>query len=99
MQSIDELGHNFFKLEAYFVTHFLYVVSEWGKHSLQTELFWEEINFIVRNMKHVRTVLHTSNAPVYSRCHGTCGRVRWIGCGVWCDDAAWLALPFWFFLR
>lgn len=54
VQGIDELGHNFFKLEAYFVTHFLYVVSEWGKHTLQTELFWEEINFIVKNMKHVR---------------------------------------------
>ena len=52
-QGIDELGHNFYKLQAYFLTHFLYVVSEWGKHELPPELFWEELQFIVTNVKHV----------------------------------------------
>ena len=53
-KSVDELGQNFFKLQSYFVTHFLYVVSEWGKHELPAELFWEEINFIGSNIKAVR---------------------------------------------
>ncbi len=55
-QGMDDLGRNFFKLECYFVTHFLYVVSEWGKCCLQADLFWEEVQFIARNMKVVRGV-------------------------------------------
>jgi hypothetical protein len=52
-QGVDELGHNFFKLQAYFMTHFIYVVSEWGKHQLPQELFWEEVCFIMNSMAHV----------------------------------------------
>lgn len=50
---MDELGKNFFQLQAYFVTHFIYVVSEWGKHRLRRELFWEEIHFIITSFNAV----------------------------------------------
>lgn len=50
-QSVDVLGHNFYKLQCYFVTHFIYVFSDWGYHRLRRELFSEEFNFIVANLK------------------------------------------------
>jgi len=33
-QRIDELGHNFWKLQCYFLTHLIYVFSDWGQHAL-----------------------------------------------------------------
>ncbi len=47
---LDELGRDFFQLQCYFVTHFIYVVSDWGRHSLRRELFREEFLFIVQNL-------------------------------------------------
>ncbi len=47
---LDELGHDFFQLQCYFLTHFIYVVSDWGRHSLRRELFREEFLFIVENL-------------------------------------------------
>jgi len=41
-QRIDELGHDFFRLQCYFVTHFIYVLSDWGRHVLERALFEEE---------------------------------------------------------
>ena len=32
-QRIDELGHNFYKLQCYFITHLIYVFSDWGQHA------------------------------------------------------------------
>ena len=49
--TIDELGHNMYKLQCYFITHFLYVMSDWGQHSLRRELFAEEFHFIVANFQ------------------------------------------------
>ena len=50
---IDELGHDFFKLQCYFITHLLYVFSDWGQHPLCRELFAEEFEFIANNMNKV----------------------------------------------
>jgi len=52
-QRIDELGHDFFRLQCYFVTHFIYVMSDWGRHVLQRSLFEEELVFIVTNLQQV----------------------------------------------
>jgi hypothetical protein len=49
-QPVDVLGHNFYKLQCYFITHFIYVFSDWGHHRLRRELFAEEFNFIVANL-------------------------------------------------
>ena len=50
-RTIDELGHNMYKLQCYFITHFLYVMSDWGQHSLRRELFAEEFHFIIANFQ------------------------------------------------
>jgi hypothetical protein len=50
-QSVDVLGHNFYKLQCYFITHFIYVFSDWGHHRLRRELFSEEFNFIIANLR------------------------------------------------
>ena len=47
---VDELGHDFFRLQCYFVTHFIYVMSDWGRHQIQRALFEEELKFIVTNL-------------------------------------------------
>lgn len=52
-QTIDQLGHNLYKLQCYFITHFLYVISDWGQHGLKRELFHEEFHFIVSNFEAV----------------------------------------------
>jgi len=44
---LDELGHDFFQLQCYYLTHFIYVVSDWGRHSLRRALFQEEFIFLV----------------------------------------------------
>jgi hypothetical protein len=49
-QRIDELGHNFFRLQCYFLTHLIYVFSDWGQHAVRRQLFAEEFEFVVRNM-------------------------------------------------
>jgi len=49
-QRIDELGHNFYRLQCYFLTHLIYVFSDWGQHALRRQLFADEFEFIVRNM-------------------------------------------------
>ena len=52
-QTIDELGHDFYKLQCYFLTHFIYIMSDWGRCKVPLELFWEEYKFILSNMEHV----------------------------------------------
>mmetsp|Transcript_31529 Transcript_31529/g.40541 ORF Transcript_31529/g.40541 Transcript_31529/m.40541 type:complete len:984 (-) Transcript_31529:506-3457(-) len=52
-KSVDEMGHDFFKLQCYFLTHFIYVCSNWGQHALRRELFAEEFEFILGNIKQV----------------------------------------------
>ena len=50
-QRIDELGHNFYKLQCYFLTHLVYVFSDWGQHALRRQFFAEEYEFVIHNMK------------------------------------------------
>lgn len=52
-QRVDELGHDFFRLQCYFVTHYIYVMSDWGRHMLQRELFEEELAFILSSLNQV----------------------------------------------
>lgn len=47
---IHELGHQFFKLECYFVTHVVLAFSDWGQHLVCREMFQEEFEFIANNM-------------------------------------------------
>lgn len=49
-QRPDELGSDFYKLQCYFLTHLIYVFSDWGQHSLHRQLFAEEFRFIVENL-------------------------------------------------
>lgn len=50
-QRPDELGHSFFKLQVFFLTHFVYVLSDWGHHGLRRQLFAEEFEFIVKYLR------------------------------------------------
>jgi len=52
-KSVDEMGHDFFKLQCYFLTHFIYVCSNWGQHALRRHLFAEEFEFVLANIKQV----------------------------------------------
>lgn len=52
-KELPELGHDFFRLECYFVTHLIYVASDWGRHSLRQDLFLEELIFLTRNLDEV----------------------------------------------
>ena len=58
-QRIDELGHDFYRLQCYFVTHLIYVLSDWGRHLLERSLFEEELSFIVSNLTRVDDNDHT----------------------------------------
>ena len=51
--SVDYLGHDFFKLQCYYLTHFIYVMSDWGAYPLRHELYAEEIQFMCQNMLQV----------------------------------------------
>lgn len=55
-QRIDELGHDFFRLQCYFVTHYIYVMSDWGRHMIHRELFEEEFVFILSNLGQVTSL-------------------------------------------
>eukprot|EP00939_MAST-03C_sp_MAST-3C-sp1_P002178 g2178.t1 len=59
--SIDEIGHNDFVLECYYITHMLYVVSDWGSAQLPSELFAEEYRFLVENLPRV---VHMGDAEI-----------------------------------
>lgn len=52
-RELDELGESFFKLQCYFITHFIYVMSDWGERQLTRQFYEEEYQFIVRNLGHV----------------------------------------------
>ena len=52
-KTLEELGENMFKSQSYFITHLIYVFSDWGEHSVNRQLFAEEFIFIAENMKTV----------------------------------------------
>jgi hypothetical protein len=49
--TFEELGHRCFLHQCYFITHFIYAMSEWGRYRLCINKFWEEYAFIVENIK------------------------------------------------
>lgn len=49
----EEMGLDFFKLQCYFITHFIYVMADWGERKLKREFYQEEYFFICRNLVHV----------------------------------------------
>jgi hypothetical protein len=49
-QRIDELGNDTFLWQCYFITHLIYVFSDWGQHLLPRQLFSEEFEFMISNM-------------------------------------------------
>lgn len=59
-QRIDEVGRDFFKLQCYFLTHLVYVFSDYGQHALPRHLFAEEFEFIVVNLRLVVSSLKDS---------------------------------------
>ena len=50
-KTLEAMGENMFKHQCYFITHLIYVFSDYGVHSLKRLLFVEEFIFIVENMK------------------------------------------------
>jgi hypothetical protein len=50
------LGDDFYKLQCYFLTHFVYMMSDWGAHPLPPALFAEELTFVLDNMVEVVTM-------------------------------------------
>jgi len=51
-KDLDELGEDFWKLQCYFVTHFIYVMSDWGERRLRRELYLEEFRFLTSSLNH-----------------------------------------------
>jgi hypothetical protein len=49
-KELDELGEDFWKLQCYFVTHFIYVMSDWGERNLRRELYLEEFKYIISSL-------------------------------------------------
>ena len=56
--ALHELGKDFFNLQCYFITHFIYVMSDWGRSRLRKELYWEEYQFLVNNLACVASTMH-----------------------------------------
>lgn len=54
---LDELGQLNFKLQCYFVTHFLYVISDWGSHQLPRLQFTPEFELIISSLSLCMDVL------------------------------------------
>lgn len=50
-RSVDDIGHSSFMGQAYFVTHLIFVMSDWGAHRLDPSLFAEEVVFIISNIE------------------------------------------------
>jgi hypothetical protein len=59
-QRPDELGYDYFRLECYFMTHLLYVFSDWGQHTLNRQMFSEEFEFILMYMNFAMKKLKVS---------------------------------------
>ena len=51
-RELDELGEDFWKLESYFVTHFIYAMSDWGERPLRRELYMEEFKFLTSSLNY-----------------------------------------------
>ena len=52
-----DLDHRSFIWQCYFVTHVVYIFSDYGQHTLNRQIFAEEFRFIVLNLDYVGTEL------------------------------------------
>ncbi len=51
-QSLQVLGHDAYLLQGYFITHLLFILSNWGDIKLvDRSLFVEEYSFLTSNMQ------------------------------------------------
>jgi hypothetical protein len=50
-RDFDELGSDGWKLQSYFVSHFVYIMSDWGSVSLRRELYAEEFRYFAENLR------------------------------------------------
>ena len=57
--TFEELGHRMYLHQCYFITHFIYVMSDCSRHRLCLNKFWEEFAFIVDNIKIVVIISKT----------------------------------------
>eukprot|EP00474_Spongospora_subterranea_P008283 CRZ08741.1 hypothetical protein [Spongospora subterranea] len=49
-KSLEQIGLASFKAQSYFITHLLFVMSNWGEYRLDSILFAPEITFIISNI-------------------------------------------------
>ena len=48
-----DLDHRSFIWQCYFVTHVVYIFSDYGQHTLNRQIFAEEFRFIIVNLDYV----------------------------------------------
>jgi hypothetical protein len=52
-RDLAELGHDFWKLQSYFASHFVYIMSGWGANDLRREFYVEEFRYFAENLRRV----------------------------------------------
>jgi len=55
-KELDELGSDLWKLQAYFATHFVYIMSDWGSRPLRREIYQEEFRFFAEGLHRVTSM-------------------------------------------
>jgi hypothetical protein len=72
-KELDEMGLNAWTHQCYFVTHFLYVMSNWGTVLLRAEMYIEEFTYIARNMVHAIRFHEAEIVGEFLHCLGVLG--------------------------
>jgi hypothetical protein len=47
---LGDVGRDFYKWQCYFITHLVYVFSDYGQHALRRQLFAEEFEFMATQL-------------------------------------------------
>jgi len=50
-RDLDELGSDGWKLQSYFASHFIYIMSDWGSYRLRREIYLEEFRYFAENLR------------------------------------------------
>lgn len=82
-QRIDELGKDTYKWQCYFITHVIYVFSDWGQHPLSRQLFAEEFEFLVGNMDLAIRLNDPELVGEFLQCLKILGMEEWQDQDVW----------------
>lgn len=85
-QRIDELGDHTFVWQCYFVTHLIYVFSDWGQHKLSRQLFSEEFEFMISNMELVIRLDDPELVGEFLQC------LKILGMEEWADSELWFVI-------